>query len=76
MFDIVNLLFKNHGEKNRRPNVVVFAVWSALIVSGWVVVGWGRKSYLWPAEISSLCVPCLVSGLGTQGDSKISCCCF
>ena len=62
--------------KNRRPNVVVFAVWSALIVGGWVVVGWGRKSYLWPAEISSLCVPCLVSGLGMQGDSKISCCCF
>ena len=76
MFDIVNLLFKNHGGKNRRPNVVVFAVWSALIVGGWVVVGWGRKSYLGPAEISSLCVPDLIQRLGTQSESKISSCCF
>ena len=62
----MNLLFKNHGGW---PNVVVFVVWSALIVGG-------RKSYLGPAEISSLCVPGLIRGLGTQGESKISSCCF
>ena len=56
--------------KNRRPNVVVFVVWSALIVGGWMVVGLG------PAEISSLCVPDLIQRLGTQGESKISSCCF
>ena len=41
-----------------------------------MVVGWGRKSYLGPAEISSLCVPDLIQRLGTQGESKISSCCF
>ena len=74
MFDIVNLLFKDHGGGNRRPNVVVFVVWSALIVGGWLVVD--RKSYLGPAEISPLCVPGLIRGLGMQGESKISSCCF
>ena len=34
--DIVNLLLKN----KRPPNVVVFVVWSALIVGGWVVMTW------------------------------------
>ena len=62
--------------KNRRPNVAVFAVWRALTVCGWVVVGWRRKSYLGPAEISSLCVPGLIRGLGTQVESKISSCWF
>ena len=46
--------------KNRRPNVVVFVVSSALIVGGWVVVGYVRKSYSGPAEISSLFVPGLI----------------
>ena len=41
--------------RDRRPNVVVFVVWSALIVDGWVVVAWGRKPCVGPAEISSLC---------------------
>ena len=43
------------GGRNRRPNVVVFGVWSALIVGKWVVVAWGRKSYLGTAKISSSC---------------------
>ena len=62
--------------ENRRPNVVVFVVWSDLIVGGWVVVGWGRNSYLGPVEVSSLCVSGLMQGLGTQGGPKISSCCF
>ena len=41
-----------------------------------MVVGYGRKSYSGPAEISSLFVPGLIRGLGTQGESKISSCCF
>ena len=73
MFDIVNLLFKNHGEKTKG---LVFVVWSALIVGAWVVVGWGRKFYLGPAEISSLCVPGLIRRFGMQGESKISSYCF
>ena len=39
MFDIVNLLFKNHedwcGGGDRRPNVVGFVVWSVLIAAEW-----------------------------------------
>ena len=39
--------------RSRRPNVVVFVVWSALIVGKLVGVAWGRKSYLVPPKISS-----------------------
>ena len=51
--DIVNLLLKTNMGRDRRPNFVIFVVWSALIVSRWVVVAWSRKSCLGPAEISS-----------------------
>ena len=36
--DIVNFLLKTNRWSDRRPNFVIFAVWSALIVGGWVVV--------------------------------------
>ena len=39
-------------------------------------MGWERKSYLGLAAISSLCIPGLIRGLGTQGESKIQYCCF
>ena len=32
--NIVNLLLKKQWRRDRRPNVAVFAVWSALIVGG------------------------------------------
>ena len=51
--DILNLLLKNNGRRDRGPHFVIFVVWSALIVNEWVVVAWGRKSYLGPDEISS-----------------------
>ena len=51
--DIVNLLLKTNMGRDRRPNFVIFVVWSALIVGRWVVVAWSRKSCLGPAEISS-----------------------
>ena len=57
---------------NRRPTVVVFIVWSALIIGGWVLVGWCRKSYSVPAEISSLCVPGLIRGLGCKVSLKFN----
>ena len=52
-FDIVNLLLKTNGGRGRRPNFVIFVVWSALIVGGWVVVARSRKSCLRPPEITS-----------------------
>ena len=42
--DIVNLLLKGNGGSGRRPHFVIFVVWSALIVGGWVVVAWSRNS--------------------------------
>ena len=51
--DILNLLLKTNMGRDRRPNFVIFVVWSALIVGRWVVVAWSRKSCLGPAEISS-----------------------
>ena len=38
--DIVNLLLKTNAGRDRRPNSVIFEVWSALIVDGRVVVVW------------------------------------
>ena len=51
--DIGNLLIKANGGRDRRPNFVIFVIWTALIVGGWVVVAWSRKSCLGLAEISS-----------------------
>ena len=39
------------GRRDRKSNFVIFVVWNALIVVGWVLVVWSRKSYLGPAEI-------------------------
>ena len=33
--DIVNLLLKTNEGRERRPNFVIFVVWSALIVGKW-----------------------------------------
>ena len=41
---------KGGGQKALFCYFLFFGV--ALLVGGWVVVGWGRKSYLGPAEIS------------------------
>ena len=46
---------KTNGGSDRRPSFV-FVVWSALIVGGWVVVAWGRKSYLGPVKIAYFAV--------------------
>ena len=48
--DIENLLLKSNGVRERRPNFAIFLVWDALIVGGWVLVTYGRKYYLGPAE--------------------------
>ena len=49
--DIVKLLLKTNGGRDRRP--IFCVVWSALIVGGWVVVVCTRKSCLGLAEITS-----------------------
>ena len=75
--DKVNLLFKNSGGRDRRSNFVIFVVWSALIVGGWVVLTWSKKSCLGLAEISpAFCVSGLIQVWGKQDGSKISSFCF
>ena len=59
--DLVNLLFKKTmgggggggGGEHRMPHFI-FVVWSALVVSGWVVAAWSRKSYLGLTETASV----------------------
>ena len=70
-FDVVSLLLKNNGGRDRTPNFVIFEIWSALNVDGWEVVGLGRESCLGLAEISSMC-SWFNSRRGTQGESKVS----
>ena len=41
-----DLLLKNDAGRDRRPNFVIFVVWSALNVDGWVVVGSGREAHI------------------------------
>ena len=41
--DMVNLLLKTSGGRDRRPNFVILVVWSAFIVGGWVAVARGRS---------------------------------
>ena len=63
----MNLLLKTNGGRGRKPNFAVFVVWSALIVSRWMVVTW-----------FIFCVPGLIQGwvcssrMGDVGGSKIS----
>ena len=51
--DIVILLLKTDAVRDRRPNFVIFVVWSALIVGGWVVLIWSRKSCLGSSLVCS-----------------------
>ena len=51
--------------RGRKPNFVIFVIWSALIAGGWVVVACSRKSCLGPAEFASFV--CLV--LFKDGDA-------
>ena len=67
--DMVDLLWGEGGRRDRTPHFVIFVVWSAVVVSWWVVAAWGKKSHLGLAEISS--IACLVhSGMGGGQSTK------
>ena len=38
------LSLKNYWRRGRRPNLVIFVDWSALIAGGWVVMAWSKNS--------------------------------
>ena len=50
---IVKLLLKKNGGETEGLIFFIFVVQKALIVNRWVVVTWGRTSYLGPTEVSS-----------------------
>ena len=60
--DIVNLLLKTNGVRNKRPSFVIFVIWSALTVSGWVVAAWDRRNCLGLVKR----FPCVTQGVGWQ----------
>ena len=54
------------------PHYVTFIVWSAVVVSGWVVAAWGRKSYLEMAEMLSItCLVYFKDGGRVKGSAKL-----
>ena len=54
---LILISLKSHWWRGRRPNFLIFVVWSALIAGGWMVVLWSRKSSLGPVKIASfLCL--------------------
>ena len=65
--DIENLLLKINLGRGRRPNFVIFVVWSALIVGGWVMVPCSKKYCLGSAEILSFVFLVYNSGMGDAG---------
>ena len=64
-FDVMNLLFKNNGGRERRPNIVVLCSMECFqcrrLVGGGLGqrflyrAGWGRDSCIGPVDILSLC---------------------
>ena len=52
--EIVNLLLKKTMRGDTEHIIFIFVVWSALVVSGWVVAAWSRKSYLGLTETASV----------------------
>ena len=52
--DIVNFVWKRDDRGGAESIVLLFLFFGvALIVGGWGIMGWVRKSYLGPAEIAS-----------------------
>ena len=64
-----NFLLKTIDGVGKRPDLDIFVVWSALIVGGWVVLAWGRRSCLRPAAIAS-CVFLVSFNGGDAGSVK------
>ena len=57
---------ESFAEEKQTPNFIS-VVWSVLVVGGCLMVAWGRKFYLGPAEISSVVCTWLYSRIGDAG---------
>ena len=74
--DIVNYLLKTTWGLDRRPNFVIFVVWSALFAGERVMVAWSRKSCLRPAEIPSFVCLDLFEDEGCRASPRFHFFCF
>ena len=55
-FDVVNFVWKtDEGEAGSIILLIFLSFEGALIVDGWRLVGWDRKSHLGPAQVASFC---------------------
>ena len=54
--DIVKFLLKTNVGRHRMTNFVIFVVWNAAFVGGWVVVSWS-KGFIQSRQKSRSCVP-------------------
>ena len=57
------------GAEREGVILLIYVVWSTLIVDRWLVLAWGEKSCFGLAEISSLMWLILLKD-GTQGESN------
>ena len=51
----INILLKTIHGRDRRPNFLIFVVFSALIFAGWVVLAWSKMSDLGAVELHLMC---------------------
>ena len=61
---LLNVWYSESFVKEKQTPHFIFVVWSALVVGGCLMAAWGRKSYLGPAEISSVVCTWLNSRIG------------
>ena len=64
---LLNVSYSKSFVKEKQMPHFIFVVWSALVVGGCLMAAWGRKSYLEPAEISSVVCTWLNSRMKDAG---------
>ena len=64
---LLNVWYSEFFVKEKQTSHFIYMVWSALVVGGCLMAAWGRKSYLGPAEISSVVCTWLNSRMGDAG---------
>ena len=64
---LLNVWYSESFVKEKQTPHFILVVWSALVVGGCFMVAWGRKSYLGPAETSSVVCTRLNSRMGETG---------
>ena len=64
---LLNVWYSESFVKEKQTPRFILVVWSALVVVGYLMEAWGRKSYLGSAEILSVVCTWLNSRMGDAG---------